>query len=235
MAKSAAPYHGRRVSACCMLIWRGCVLLGWHTKRQGWELPGGAQGTGETIRGTILREITEETGLSITDEQLRFLTFMEHDGPTAAWMAMIFSAQLPDSTIAPEAAGRDDAHPGGFLWFPLHALPRDLTPWARLVLCDFAAPFVHQYCLLAPAVSEPENKQAFVPSVPGGCRADTLGDGERFRRCQGEHIYVRISPSGLRQIGKQFSAWKVYGVDLHNGNVTVLRPDDEVVRITEPC
>jgi 8-oxo-dGTP diphosphatase len=68
----AAHWRGRLVGAAAVIVDEGGrVLLVRHSYGpENWELPGGASEPGETIVATALREVREETGLSVRPERL---------------------------------------------------------------------------------------------------------------------------------------------------------------------
>ncbi len=51
--------------AVCVLEHEGAVLFLWQPHREGWSLPGGLMGKGETPEDAVRREVAEEIGLSI--------------------------------------------------------------------------------------------------------------------------------------------------------------------------
>ena len=57
-----------------VVIWRGDEFLlvkrGKEPRAGQWSLPGGRQHLGETVRNTALREVAEETGLTISEIKL---------------------------------------------------------------------------------------------------------------------------------------------------------------------
>jgi 8-oxo-dGTP diphosphatase len=71
-------WPGRRVGAAAVILdGRGYVLLVRHTYgRLNWEIPGGASEPGESVIETALREVREETGLTVEAERL---TGVYHD------------------------------------------------------------------------------------------------------------------------------------------------------------
>jgi ADP-ribose pyrophosphatase YjhB (NUDIX family) len=62
-------YPTRPIPAVGVVVLRGEEVLlirrGRAPQKGGWSLPGGAQKLGETVRETALREVREETGLSV--------------------------------------------------------------------------------------------------------------------------------------------------------------------------
>jgi mutator protein MutT len=108
------------------VIWRGREVLLVRRKkepRQGeWSLPGGAQEEGETVMEALLREVREETGLTIAVLGLVDVVDAMFRDPTGAmshhFTLIDFSARL----IAGEAKAGDDA--AELRWVSLEDLPR---------------------------------------------------------------------------------------------------------------
>jgi 8-oxo-dGTP diphosphatase len=75
-------WPGRRIGAAAVIVdKRGHVLLVRHTYgRLNWEIPGGASEPGESVIETALREVREETGLTVEAERLTGVYYdPEHD------------------------------------------------------------------------------------------------------------------------------------------------------------
>jgi 8-oxo-dGTP diphosphatase len=75
-------WPGRRVGAAAVILdEREWVLLVRHTYgRLNWEIPGGASEPGESVIETALREVREETGLTVEAERLTGVYYdPEHD------------------------------------------------------------------------------------------------------------------------------------------------------------
>lgn len=75
---SAVSYSGRvRIRACALILKNDSILLvNQNVPTQNepiWLPPGGGVELGETITGTLLREIHEETNLRISEIRLRYI------------------------------------------------------------------------------------------------------------------------------------------------------------------
>jgi 8-oxo-dGTP pyrophosphatase MutT (NUDIX family) len=61
----------RRIS-CGVIVTDGCrILLGHATRSPRWDIPKGLAEPGETAAATAVRELAEETGLSVPETELR--------------------------------------------------------------------------------------------------------------------------------------------------------------------
>ena len=82
-----------------------------------WDAPGGKLRPGESPQDCAVREVLEETGLSVLDPRLhgRFEEFFGADrGP--AWIVHVFSASRFSGQLRPNAEGH-------LRWFPEQRLP----------------------------------------------------------------------------------------------------------------
>jgi 8-oxo-dGTP diphosphatase len=108
------------------VIWRGREVLLVRRKKEPrageWSLPGGAQEEGETVVEALLREVREETGLTIAVLGLIDVVdaiFRNQEGAMSHHFTLIdFSAR----SIAGEAKADDDA--AEVRWVDLEDLPR---------------------------------------------------------------------------------------------------------------
>lgn len=122
---------------------QGRVLL--HRRRvgSGWAPVSGHLTPGESIAAGLRREVTEETALTMTDDlsfvgvysdpAFQVVTFA--DGRRVQFVTTLFSATV---TAADELRGNEEATV--WEWFPAHALPDELLPYARCWLTDALAP-----------------------------------------------------------------------------------------------
>ncbi len=117
-------YPRPMLTADCMVVnFRSEVLLirrGNEPYRGCWALPGGFMEMDETLEHCAVRELQEETGLVVSETQLRPIgVFSRVDrDPRGRTITAAYRVDLPD---CPEAYGGDDAAEAR--WFPLAALP----------------------------------------------------------------------------------------------------------------
>jgi 8-oxo-dGTP diphosphatase len=110
----------------------GGILLVRHTYgRRNWDLPGGGIEHGESpVDGTV-REVREETGLSVTATELTGI-YYDKD---ADWLHFVFRNVITGSDAAPRPDGVEiDAC--GF-WHP-NSLPRPISDFTVLRIRDGA-------------------------------------------------------------------------------------------------
>lgn len=117
-------YPRPMLTADCMVVNpRGEVLLirrGNEPYQGCWALPGGFMNMDETLEHCAVRELHEETGLVVSEEQLRPIgVFSRVDrDPRGRTVTAAYRIDLP---ACAEAHGGDDAAEAR--WFPLNNLP----------------------------------------------------------------------------------------------------------------
>ena len=81
--------------ALVVLDAEGGILLGLNRWRGSWELPGGLLEEGETPRQAAARELLEETGVDLPEDQLRWAGLAEFAlvDPTRIELAAVFVAR----------------------------------------------------------------------------------------------------------------------------------------------
>ncbi|MEW2222398.1 NUDIX domain-containing protein [Streptomyces sp. NPDC006990] len=91
-----------------------------------WDLPGGKAEPGEPVTGTAVRELSEETGLTVRPEQLR-LAHLTHGARKAGlphgFLSVVFAARTWSGT--PE--NREPHKHSQVRWADPHALPEPLV------------------------------------------------------------------------------------------------------------
>jgi 8-oxo-dGTP diphosphatase len=84
-----------------------------------WALPGGFVNEGETIVAGCIREVQEETGLTVEDLEQLYAAGDPGRDPRGWTVTVAFLGRVDAATVTP-TAGDDAAEIG---WFPLDALP----------------------------------------------------------------------------------------------------------------
>ncbi len=103
---------------------QGRVLLVKHSYGPlNWEIPGGAAELDETPTETVLREVREETGLSVNAEHLTGV-YYERKGPGFEVLHFAFRCRLENSAATPEPNSPEIMQCG---YWPLDALPRPIS------------------------------------------------------------------------------------------------------------
>ena len=123
--------------ALVVLEAEGEILLGLNHWRRSWELPGGLLEEGETPRQAAARELLEETGVDLADDQLRWAGLAEFAlvDPTRIELAAVFVAT---SERRPSVRSSEELTDVG--WFSLGHPPALHSPLdlaiARIALED---------------------------------------------------------------------------------------------------
>jgi len=125
-----APGAGDLRVVQAVILREGCVLLAVRGDLRGWELPGGTPHPGESERDALVREVREETGLSV--EILR---------PVGDYQRSGFRPHLARVFVCRVAGGEERPSPETprLRWFDVHSPPATLFPWYRLPLADALA------------------------------------------------------------------------------------------------
>jgi 8-oxo-dGTP pyrophosphatase MutT (NUDIX family) len=108
----------------------GRVLLAVRGDLRGWELPGGNPHPGESDAAALVREVREETGLTV--EVLRRVGDYRRSG-FRPHLARVFSCR------AVGGEERPSPETPRLRWFDAFALPATLFPWYRQPLADALA------------------------------------------------------------------------------------------------
>ncbi|MBB3081080.1 8-oxo-dGTP pyrophosphatase MutT (NUDIX family) [Streptomyces violarus] len=97
------------------------LLLGRH-RRGTWELPGGTVEPGESLRETVVRELSEETGLAARPEDVRLLGTLLDD--VGGVVRVTVAARV--TVWRGEPADQPEESVGRWRWFGLDRLPEQL-------------------------------------------------------------------------------------------------------------
>ncbi|MGW5003170.1 NUDIX domain-containing protein [Streptomyces hydrogenans] len=105
----------------------GRVLLikrGWDPYEGHWALPGGHVDRGETGLRAAVRELEEETGVRVTEDELRLVGVWDQSDrdPRGRYVTVTYLAAVPADT---RATAGDDARDAR--WWPLSDLPERLA------------------------------------------------------------------------------------------------------------
>jgi 8-oxo-dGTP pyrophosphatase MutT (NUDIX family) len=125
-------FHPITLGARVILLREDEVLLIRHTYRSGWFFPGGGVEKDESLEAAARREAKEEAGATVRSLQLlgMYSNFREAKSDHVA----IFWSRDFDLV---EAEANDEI--AERRWFPLAALPEDLSPSTRKRLAELAA------------------------------------------------------------------------------------------------
>ena len=95
-----------------------------------WGILWGRLDAGESMTHWAIRELREETGLTISDENIAFKSIVQHKDER--WERIYFIIQVVD--INEEPQNREPEKCEDMQWFPLNNLPQNITPQVQIAL-----------------------------------------------------------------------------------------------------
>lgn len=101
-----------------------------------YDMPAGHLEDGETLREATIREVMEETGLSVSVDDVEFLQLM-HRKSTGERVYLDATFRVNKWDGEPRIVELEKCD--HMAWFPLDSLPEMIVPHQRYVLEDFAA------------------------------------------------------------------------------------------------
>ena len=120
-------------AAAILLNAQGHVLLVKHSYgRLNWELPGGGSEAGESVAETAVREVREETGLSVAAERLTGIYF----DAGVDFHHFVFVCRQTHASQEPQPDGVEITDCG---YWPPDALPRPLSDFTERRIQDAQA------------------------------------------------------------------------------------------------
>jgi ADP-ribose pyrophosphatase YjhB (NUDIX family) len=116
---------------------QGRILLHCRRVGGGWAPPSGSLEPGEDVHAGLLRELREETGLTVDVERLvglysdpAYQIVHYPDGRAIQFVTCLFACRLRGGDLQGSEEGT------AWAWFSPASLPEDLTPYARVWLRD---------------------------------------------------------------------------------------------------
>lgn len=117
-----------RPSAYGIVIQDDNVLLVPQFEENRYDLPGGSLDIGELLEEGVIREVKEETGLTVANPQLvtgtsNFFTFTHAGGRTAECIMLYYKCDLVGGTISTEGFDEHEkVYAKQAVWFPISNL-----------------------------------------------------------------------------------------------------------------
>ena len=97
-----------------------------------YDMPAGHLEVGETLRQAALRELQEETGLVVSEDQLEFMELLHRMSGDRVYLDVFFQAKEWKGEVCLMEPEKCDH----LAWFPLGALPENIVPHQQRVLQD---------------------------------------------------------------------------------------------------
>ena len=123
--ESADPFDVGWAVSAIVLDENGRILLAYHRDDEAWLAPGGSVQRGESLHDAVSREVTEETGVSVTPVRPHAVVdhVVRHDGESRSFRLVVFSA-IPETTAIGTSLGESGEPIEDARWF--HDLPADV-------------------------------------------------------------------------------------------------------------
>ncbi|OGL63260.1 hypothetical protein A3E97_03910 [Candidatus Uhrbacteria bacterium RIFCSPHIGHO2_12_FULL_47_12] len=97
-----------------------------------YDMPAGHLEEGETLRQAALRELKEETGLVVSEDQLEFMELLHRMSGDRVYLDVFFEVKQWNG----EACIMEPEKCDHLAWFPLGSLPENIVPHQHQVLQD---------------------------------------------------------------------------------------------------
>lgn len=107
------------------------ILLAYHGGDSAWLAPGGSVQPGESLRQAVVREVREETGVTVSPNRPRAIVehIARHDGESRKFRHVMYSAQ-PESTVIGDDLGEPGEPIEAVDWFenlPVNVFEKSLV------------------------------------------------------------------------------------------------------------
>ncbi|MEY9870534.1 ADP-ribose pyrophosphatase YjhB (NUDIX family) [Peribacillus sp. B2I2] len=117
----------------------GQILLQFRTDTKVWGLPGGLMELGESLEETALREVKEETGLTIGRLQflkvlsgVNYFIHLPNEDQFYSVNAFYTTNEIIEGTLKPDGKEGSAVH-----FFPINQLPKDMDPDIKKEICNY--------------------------------------------------------------------------------------------------
>ncbi|MEF2094070.1 NUDIX hydrolase [Bacillus sp. CFBP9009] len=118
----------------------GQILLQFRTDTKVWGLPGGLMELGESLEETALREVKEETGLTIGRLQflkvlsgINYFIHLPNGDQFYSVNAFYTTNEIIEGTLKPD--GKEGS---AVQFFPINQLPKDMDPDIKKEICNYS-------------------------------------------------------------------------------------------------
>lgn len=118
----------------------GQILLQFRTDTKVWGLPGGLMELGESLEETALREVKEETGLTIGRLQflkvlsgVNYFIHLPNGDQFYSVNAFYTTNEIIGGTLKPDGKEGSAVH-----FYPINQLPKDMDPDIKKEICNYS-------------------------------------------------------------------------------------------------